>query len=680
MTIQSKLGYINFLDGPGYTDAMSGPSWNSEFITSLDNGIYVAILAEQNGWSEINFPGGDFSNENINTIWIPSDRIIEINAIPTIGSINFNDETIHGTSLQSNPTWSSIYTGSLNNGSIITITNINNGWFELLYNEKKAWVPIYRVSKNVLGYIQVNTAQLKTSQSSSQIIDTLPRGAYVNIVNQSTGWFEINYDGGTNEPRQFNAWIAIDSVKLIETLPSTGIIHFAEGTDILSSPSWNSDVIELLENGTDISILEFLNGWFKIQSPQEVAWVPSYRINNGDFSFSMNLTAYINNNSSSTETLDVFSDCTGSTVIATLPSTKKITIIFENNEWYQITFNSKIGWVPSSCIFIPLKGITYNDANNPLSNSKSNIFKDNVIIDIIGQSNNLYITKLGSSFTKIPFSNLKIIQKSYVFFKDGPFTDIMSNHSWNSNCLGTLNNGSEIFINGEQDGWFQISYQNSIAWIPITRVYFSPSNFINLTGTINNLNKVKIQSIPSTSSVYTLSQHANTESIHIIGEVNGWYQLVTITSTGWIQKKNVSINEKALIASKTTPTAKLMSEPTLSSSVLYTLNNSTIISVKNETNGWLQVFFNNTTAWIPIEEIYIFSTVSKPLKGIITTNTTLQSAPNTSSALTIKHCEINESFLIVSNIPSWYLVEYNNSFAWILSKDIKTLVLNLQSN
>ncbi len=357
----------------------------------------------------------------------------------------------------------------------------------------------------------------------------------------------------------------------------------------------------------------------------------------------------------------------------------EITVINEQNGWYQILFEDSTAWIPVSRVFFPLIGITTNNnPNESMPSTSSNPFaclhKNGTAVTIIGECSLGYKILFNGSITYLDPSNVRIGKKGYILFKDGPFTYVTRHPNWNNDGVGQLYNGTEVFIVGEQNGWYQILFEDSTAWVPTPRVY-CPKNFIALNGTIqtNGSNSCNIQRIPSYDSNQTATKYSNGTFVHIIGENNGWYHIINGTSTGWVPYSNVSVKQKAYVCFKGGPFTYVTRHPNWNNDGVGQLNNGTEITIIGEQNGWFEISFNNGSAWVPVERLYIPLTNFIPLIGTITKETTIQSASASDSNLSIRRCNVNEDFTIINQANGWYQILFEDSTAWIPCANIETL-------
>ncbi|OPX47593.1 SH3 domain-containing protein [Clostridium thermobutyricum] len=133
------------------------------------------------------------------------------------------------------------------------------------------------------------------------------------------------------------------------------------------------------------------------------------------------------------------------------------------------------------------------------------------------------------------------------------------------------------------------------------------------------------------------------------------------------------MNLKAYVCFNGGPFTYVTRNPNWNNDGVGQLNNGSEVTIIGEKAGWFEISFNSGSAWVPTERLYIETNNFIPVKGTITNNTTVQSAPCSNSNLTITSCTISQIFTIIAQSNGWYQVEYNNSTAWISCSDIKLL-------
>ncbi|WP_297638759.1 SH3 domain-containing protein, partial [uncultured Clostridium sp.] len=253
-----------------------------------------------------------------------------------------------------------------------------------------------------------------------------------------------------------------------------------------------SKVVGTITDGTEVIIVDSAEGFYQIINGDSMVWAPENRV------FPMYQIGYISY--PQIGYTDIMSESTwDSNCIGTINDGAKVIII--NNEYcfYEIINGTSTGWVAGNRV------TTTPPQVNP---SQENIFEP--------------LNKVG-----------------YVLFSDFSNTDIMNSYTWDTGVAGTLENGTTINIKGKQNGWYQIEFNGSVAWIICNRVYI-PEPFIQVAGVITK--EGKIQRIPSMNSIQNVGICDKGSKVTIISKINGWYQILNSNNTtSWIPTANIQL-------------------------------------------------------------------------------------------------------------------------------------------
>lgn len=103
---------------------------------------------------------------------------------------------------------------------------------------------------------------MRKSPDTSAGIVTKLSNARVSVIDKSSGWYKISYDGKTG-------WVSEDYIKLLST---KGTIN-ANGVNFRKSASTSSEIIDSLSKGTSVEIIDTLSGWHKIKVGTKVGYV-----------------------------------------------------------------------------------------------------------------------------------------------------------------------------------------------------------------------------------------------------------------------------------------------------------------------------------------------------------------------------------------------------------------------
>uniref|UniRef100_UPI002628B088 C40 family peptidase n=1 Tax=uncultured Clostridium sp. TaxID=59620 RepID=UPI002628B088 len=119
------------------------------------------------------------------------------------------------------------------------------------------------------------------------------------------------------------------------------------------------------------------------------------------------------------------------------------------------------------------------------------------------------------------------------------YTDVMSQGTWYSDVIGSLNNGTEVNIVGQNSNWYELVYNNQNVWVPKSRVNTVVGENETETVDFNGLSYTDIMNGPTwdTSVAGTLSDGT---SVQVIGQANGWDEIQYNGNTAWIPEMRVT--------------------------------------------------------------------------------------------------------------------------------------------
>ncbi|MGL5647656.1 MAG: SH3 domain-containing protein [Clostridium sp.] len=553
-------GTVNGTSG-NYTYVRTGPSWTgTSTVGSINKGITVNILGKSHGWYKIAYDGTE--------AWIPGNRLnTSLNKNEKVISSGFiNNGSVGHTAIQAGPSWNDDYIGDLNNGTKVEVVSNYNGWTEINYKNSTAWVPSYRIQdSNVVG-IGTGTVDFKNgpytyvmSENSwnGNVVGSLNNGTSVNILAKKGGWYKIEYKNST-------AWILgnrLDtSLNCNQKVLSEGYINNGSVgyTAIQSGPSWNDDYIGDLNNGTKVEVVSNYNGWTEINYKNSTAWVPSYRIQdsnivgigtgkvdfkNGPYTYVMSENSWNGN------------------VVGSLNNGVSVTILAKKGGWYKIEYKDETAWILGNRLDTSLncnqkvlsEGYINNGSVGYTAIQSGPSWNDDYIgdlnngtkVEVVGSYNGWTEINYKNSTAWVPsyrIKNSNAIGTGIVDFKNGPYTYIMDQSSWNGNVVGSLNNGTSVNILAKKNGWYKIEYKNSTAWILGNRLDTSLNcnQKVIRTGKINNgsTGYTYVQSGPSWKDDH-IGNLDNGTKVEVVGSYNGWTEINFKNSTGWLPSERV---------------------------------------------------------------------------------------------------------------------------------------------
>lgn len=278
----------------------------------------------------------------------------------------------------------------------------------------------------------------------------------------------------------------------------------------------------------------------------------------------------------------------------------------------------------------------------------------------------------------------QVSNTSFLHFRSGPST--------NDSIISTLNGNQQMTILGEDGSWYKVNINGTIGYV--YSAYVSILNNSPKTATLNNTTFLHLRSNASIYSDIIETIHTN-DTIFILSQDGSWYKVEVNGQVGYVYGYYLSINNF------TTPTPSVpqssnstsigvghlinttflhfRSQPSIDSNIIETLyNNSDIVVLSNENDGWYEVEVNGQTGYVDGYYLEVASNndqnnpePSSSNIGIGTgslVNTTFlhfRSQPNLDSSI-IDTLYTNSQITVLSNsINGWYKIEVNGQIGYV---------------
>lgn len=278
--------------------------------------------------------------------------------------------------------------------------------------------------------------------------------------------------------------------------------------NVRSGAGVSHGVIRTISQGTNVTILEESNGWFRIQAGNTTGWVNAQFITvtsggtggsgGGTTTPTPEATRQGRVNATS---LNVRSGAgTNHGVIRTISNGTTVTILEENNGWFRIQVGNTTGWVNAQFITVTSGGAG------------------------------------GGTTTPTPDTTRQGQTTANLNVRTGAGT--------NHNIIRTLPNGTNLTILGESNGWFRIQSGNTTGWVSSEFVRIT-SNGSNNNNTVNRQGRVTATHLNVRAGAGTshriLRSISNGTTVTILGESNGWFRIQTGNTTGWVSSQFIRV-------------------------------------------------------------------------------------------------------------------------------------------
>ncbi len=559
----------------------AGPSANTTKLDCIGDNIVLNVIEVKNGWYKVYYDGqyGWIDSQYTTGLGNPteskSENVENANIPPNVS------KAIGTTVINSLEGLEMNYVPSTNSNSITNIPNAtkvfvfeetNNGWEKVYYNGRYGWIyseyttGLSRINQgnnsttnnttnngsssksNVLGQVTVESPvglwMTEGPKPYSGNITCLNYNTTVNVVGESNGWYEINYNGQTgwidgaytsalktqsNNVSQKKVTKAKSSTKkeAKKGNQSTGqeiTIESPVGLWMTKGPKAYSGNIVCLPYNTKVVATAEENGWYKISYNGQIGWVDGAYTTSANFNNNSN-----NSNSNSNNTNKKGSSKSNvlgkvtvespvglwmtegpkpySGNITCLNYNTTVNVIGESNGWYEINYNGQIGWIDGAYT-------TSVNFNNKISNTN--------------QSNTKSNTEKGSGVKSSKLLGTVIIESPVgLWMTEGP--------NGNSGNITCLNYHTKVNVIGESNGWYKITYNGKIGWVDSKYTTTLNSGSISQNKEITIASPIGLYMTygpNGTGGIITCLPYGT--ELQVLGEKNGWYEVNYNGSTGWI--------------------------------------------------------------------------------------------------------------------------------------------------
>ncbi|WP_055069819.1 SH3 domain-containing protein [Clostridium massiliamazoniense] len=691
----------------------AGPSANTAKLDCIGDNIVLNVIEVKDGWYKVYYDGqyGWIDSQYTTGLGNPteskSENVENANIPPSvskaIGTTVIN--SLEGLEMNYVPLFNSNSITSIPNATkVFVFEETNNGWEKVYYNGRYGWIyseyttGLSRINQgsnsttnnnstnsgnssksNILGQVTIESPvglwMTKGPRPYSGNITCLNYNTKVNVIGESNGWYEINYNGQKGWidgaytsalKTQSNNVTPTKSVKEKSTAKkaikkasqNTGqeiTIKSPVGLWMTKGPKPYSGNIVCLPYNTKVMATAEENGWYKISYDGQEGWVDgayttsaNFSTNNSNNSNNSNNNSSNNSNSNGTNTtkkVSAKSNILGQVTIESpvglwmtegprpysgnitcLNYNTTVNVIGESNGWYEINYNGQKGWIDGA-----YTSALKTQSNNNVTPTKSVKEKSTT-------------KKADKKASQNAGQEITIESPVGLWMTKGP-----KQYSGNIVCLPY---NTKVMATTEENGWYKISYNGQVGWVD--GAYTTSANF-NTNNSSNNSNNSNSNGTNTTKKVSSKS--------NILGQV-------TIES----------------------PVGLWMTEgPRPYSGNITCLNYNTTVNVIGESNGWYEINYNGQKGWIDGAYTSALKTQSNnvtPTKSVKEKSTAKKAVKtarqNVGQEITIESpvglwmtkgpkpysgnivcLPYNTKVMATAEENGWYKVNYNGQVGWV---------------
>ncbi|MDK0905915.1 SH3 domain-containing protein [Clostridium perfringens] len=478
-----------------------GADSSHEIITSIPSGARVNIIDKvSDNWYKVGYK--DFVGYvEAKDIRILGDNLNQDN----VGLISANQLNVRTSPNENGQVIGTLY----KNNNVNVLDKSIDGWYKIDFNGRRAYVSSKYVNlisyKNNevktevkkdpiegIGKVNINTALnvRQASTTNSRIIGSLKGGEKVNIINESNGFYKIEFnnsygyvyskyiskDGGGEKAQVVkqeevkkekvdeskkeakSTTKAEPMVLAIRSLNKTGIVNVSSSLNVREGASTSSKVIGSLSGNTKVIIVGEEGAFYKIEYTGSHGYVAKEYVKDVTESSNSNQGTQtqekpsIPENTEKTGIVNVSSSLnvregasTSSKVIGSLSGNTKVTIVGEEGAFYKIEYKDSHGYVAKEYV----KDVTENNNSNQGTQTpeKPSTPENSKKTGVVTASKGLNVRKEANTSSKI---------------------------------IGILNSGESVEIIGEENGFYKITYKGQEA--------YASKNYINIFNSNSNVN------------------------------------------------------------------------------------------------------------------------------------------------------------------------------------------------
>ena len=201
MTVNCKQG----------ANVRSGPGIEEPICDCLAQGTSVSVISEKDGWCSVEYDG--------NTGYIRKDLLTLVPSTVSMkgGEIRMEVDCRMGVNVRSGPGTDKSILGDLEQGTVITVTGIENDWCSFAYKGQTGYVYGKWLTETDKKATDLNAATQNSNKKFTErtmIVDcnkgvnirsdadinsaklgALENGTKVKVTDEKNGWWRVNYEG-----------------------------------------------------------------------------------------------------------------------------------------------------------------------------------------------------------------------------------------------------------------------------------------------------------------------------------------------------------------------------------------------------------------------------------------------------------------------------------------------------
>ncbi|HAT4339497.1 TPA: SH3 domain-containing protein [Clostridium perfringens] len=592
---QDNVGLIS----ANQLNVRTSPNENGQVIGTLHKNDKVSVLDKSiDGWYKIDFNGrrAYVSSKYVNLISYKNNEVkkeVKKEPVEGTGKVNINTAL----NVRQAATNNSRIIGSLKGGEKVNIINESNGFYKIEFNNSYGYVYAKYISKD-----ETNKKDQEVKKETSK-------------VNQE----DIKKNSSAKSKKEVNVTPKAEPVVLaVRSINKTGIVNVSSSLNVREGASTSSKVIGSLSGNTKVTIVGEEGAFYKIEYKGSHGYVAKEYVKDVTESNNSNQGTQTPEKPSTPETtkktgiVNVSSSLnvregasTSSKVIGSLSGNTKVTIVGEEGAFYKIEYKGSHGYVAKEYV----KDVTESNNSNQGTQTpeKPSTPETTEKTGIVNVSSSLNVREGASTSSKV---------------------------------IGSLSGNTKVTIVGEEGAFYKIEYKGSHGYVAKEYVKdVTESNNSNQgtqtpekpstpettekTGIVNVSSSLNVREGASTSSKVIGSLSGNTK-VTIVGEEGAFYKIEYKGSHGYVAKEYVKDVTESNNSNQGTQTPEkpstpettkktgivnvssslnVRSEASTSSKVIGSLSGNTKVTIVGEEGAFYKIEYKGSHGYVAKEYV-----------------------------------------------------------------------------
>jgi beta-N-acetylglucosaminidase/uncharacterized protein YgiM (DUF1202 family) len=272
----------------------------------------------------------------------------------------------------------------------------------------------------------------------------------------------------------------------------------------------------------------------------------------------------------------------------------------------------------------------------------------------------------------------------YVTISSG-FLNVRENASTSSSVVTTLNNGTEVTVYSQENGWSKVKVNGKVGFVSSKYLTSAKTNIIPSTKASTAKTTTKYVNVSSGS--LNLRKSASTSAdivttikqgtaVTVYSEENGWAKIIVSGKEGYVSSKYITSTKPETgfntIVMKTTTkyvnvnsgSLNLRNSATTSADIVTTIKKGTAVTVYSEENGWAKIKANEKEGYVSSKYLSSTKLEKNSDTSTPTMNTTTKYVNVSSGSLNLRKSATTSADIVTTIKKGTAVTVYSEENGW----------------